>query len=368
MDRLKKSLAAIGEDPKLRRALFDTLAAAERASKDPAKFRHEVRWPILEALLRDTSELVKLRDGLVFEIWPQSRIEKAVLLSLDASPDHIWEPQTTRLACALAKDCTNVVVGGAYIGDQALPVAKVLQSNRREGLLYAFEPHPKVFKQLIRHIEINRLANVKAEKLALWERSGIDLQLQGGASLTSAFPDVTEQAEGEAFTVPTVALDEYLHRHHIDDVGLIMLDTEGAEETALAGAKALIGRPGPRAPHIIFEVYSRDWSRGLADVPLIGRLVSLGYEIFAIRDLQGNLSLANRALEIIPLNDAYIANVPHGFNVLATKHDDLAGQYGLTVVKNLSPKLLSDKDTTLPYPPKIPALHLPQDGLGLDLF
>jgi len=368
MSGLEEPLARIGEDSKLRRTIIDSLAEAERDSKDPAKFRHEVRWPILEALLKNKSELVRLQNGLVFEIQPQSRIEKALLLSLDTPPDHIWEPQTTRLACALAKDCTNVIVGGAYIGDQALPVAKVLESNNRNGFVYAFEPHPNVFKQLVRHIAINKLANVVAEQLVLWNRSGLDLELQGGASLTSAFPEVTEQAKGECFAVPTVTLDDYMQQHHVGDVGLIMLDTEGAEEATLAGAQALVGQPYPRAPHIIFEVYNRDWSLGLSSVPLIERLVSLGYEIFAIRDLQGNLSLASRALEIIPLQDTYIANVPHGFNVLATKQDDLARKYDLTVVKNLSPKLLSDKDTTLPFPPEIPALHLPKDGLGLDLF
>src|ERR1043166_952169 len=356
MSKLELALAKAGEDDELRKTILEKLAEAERHCKDPAKFRHEVRWPIIEGLTKNKSEQVKLQNGLVFDIQPQSRIEKALLLSLDSPPDHIWEPQTTRLACTLARDCSNVIVGGAYIGDQALLVAKALQSNNRKGKVYAFEPNPDVFKQLVHHIEMNSLTNVQAEPLVLWERSGIDLELQGGPSLTSAFPEVTEQANEDFFTVQTVTVDEYVRQHQIAEVGLIMLDTEGAEETALAGAQMLLEAPYPNAPHIIFEVYNLDWSHGLANVALIRKLISLGYEIFAIRDLQGNLSLANRALEIIPLQDAYVPNIPHGFNMLATKDRDLAGKYNLTVVQNMSPKLLSEKDTTLPYPPETPAL------------
>ena len=368
MSKLEKALETLGESLELRNTILEMLAEAEKGVTNQAKFRYEVRWPIIEALIGNKSHHVILKNGLQFEVCLQSRIEKSLLLTLDAPPDHIWEPQTTRLACVLARDCANVIVGGAYIGDQALPVAQVLQTNGRNGFVFTFEPNPNVFKQLVRHIEINDLKNVRADQRVLWNHSGINLELQGGPALTSAFPDVTQQANEEVFTVATVTIDEYMQEHRITEVGLIMLDTEGAEETVLAGAQKLLGRQYPSAPHIIFEVYNQDWSEGLANVPLVKWLRSFDYEIFAIRDFQGNLSMADRPLEIIPLKDVYIANVPHGFNVLATKDKGVVEKYGLTLVRNLSPKLLSQKDTTLPYPPKDPAMHLPSDGLGLELF
>jgi hypothetical protein len=149
-----------------------------------------------------------------------------------------------------------------------------------------------------------------------------------------------------------------------------MLDIEGAEHRALTGAQGLLEKKYPEAPHIIFEVasYHTDWSRGLANTVSIHLLLSFGYDIFAIRDLQGHLSMADRALEIIPLDDIYIAEAPHGFNMLATKDKDLATKYSLTIVRKLSPKLLSPRNTYLPYPPKDQSLHLPHDGLGLELF
>jgi FkbM family methyltransferase len=279
----------------------------------------------------------------------------------------------------MAQDHANVIGGGAYIGDQALPVAKSLQVNGRAGFVHAFEPSPRVFAQLTHHVEINELTNVRTEQRALWERSGLDLKLQGGPALTSAFaemPALTStpeemdevQAEERGFTVPTVAIDDYVKERELTDVGLIMLDMEGAEQQALSGALGLLEKNYPGAPHIIFEVYSQDWGAGLSGVPLVQWLLSLGYDIFAIRDLQGHLSMAGRALEIISLKDIYIPNVPHGFNVLATKDPDLPARYGLMLVKDLSPKLLSDKNTYLQHPPRDPKLHMPLDGLGLGLF
>jgi FkbM family methyltransferase len=376
---IRVALARIGENPELRERIFATLAEAEGRDRSPASFRFEARWPIVEALIGKNTHRVELKNGLIFEVRPQSRIEKALLLSVDRVPDHVWEPQTTRLACTLAQDVSNVVVGGAYIGDQALPVAKSLKENARTAVVHAFEPSPRVYAQLLRHVDINRLPNIRTEHRALWGESAIDLKLQGGPALTSAFaemPALTStpeemdevQTEERGFTVPTVTIDDYMKERKLTDVGLIMIDMEGAEQQALSGASTLLKKTYPGAPHIIFEVYAQDWSGGLEGVSLVQWLLSQGYDIFAIRDLQGHLSMAGRALEIIPLKDAYIPNVPHGFNVLATKDKKLPARYGLTVAKNLSPKLLSDKNPYLEHPPKNPKLHMPVDGLGLGLF
>jgi FkbM family methyltransferase len=366
---IEDALEKAGENLEMRALIFAELAEAEKHSQQPAQFRREVRWPIVQALIGRNSHLLKLKNGLIFEIWTQSRIEEALLLSLDETPDHIWEPQTTKLACILAKDCANVVVGGAYIGDQVLLVAKALQSNGKGGCVYAFEPSSLAIGQLAHNIEINELQNVKAERLALWDQAGVEIQFQGAPALVSAFTE-TEQQDETAFKVLTTTIDEYAKEHGVSNVGLIMLDTEEAEIQALSGAQSLIGKKCSEAPHIIFEVHSDHVhsSAKIENVSTVRFLLSLGYEIFAIRDLHGNLSMEKRAIEIIPLQDIYVPEAPHCFNMLATKDKDLASKYGLTIVRNVSAKLLSEKNIYLSYPPKDPSLHLPLDGLGLELF
>lgn len=374
--KLKDALGQLGEDTELRNLFLDGLLKAEREHDQPAVFRFEVRWPIVQALLSADNHRMELANGLIFEVKPQSRIEKAFLLSLDSVPDHVWEPQTTKLTSALALDAENVIVGGAYIGDQALIVAKEALVKGRNTAVHAFEPNPQVCDQLAHHVEINSLPNVKVRQQALWEHSGVELKLKGGPALTSAFADMAAATatEGEiadveiTFTVTTVAIDDYVQQHGLSRVGLIMLDMEGAEQQALSGANGLLTKNAGAAPHIVFEVYSQDWSAGLGEVPLVKWLLSFGYDIFAIRDLQGHFSMAGRDIEIIPLADVYTPDVPHGFNVLATKDKDLAEKYGLKVARKLSPKLLSPLNSYLEHPPRDPSLHLPQDGLGLGMF
>lgn len=63
---------------------------------------------------------------------------EALLLSREAAPDHVWEPQTTKLLAALAARPGDILVGGAYIGDQVVPIARVAAS--RDGRVHAFEP------------------------------------------------------------------------------------------------------------------------------------------------------------------------------------------------------------------------------------
>ena len=128
-----------------------------------------------------------------------------------------------------------------------------------------------------------------------------------------------------------------------------MLDTEGGEENALLGARKTIERD---SPNIVFEVHRNfvDWTEGLEKTSIVNLLKSYGYEVFAIRDFHGNYPTAEYPIEVIPVALVYLEGPPHGFNVLATKDSTLLDQLGLKLVKNVSPKLLEDKDPALHFP------------------
>lgn len=124
---LERALARAGEDERVRTEVMQALRGAEARAQDPATFRLEVRWPLTVAMLSKAgTHQVRLANGLVFEVGLDSRIEQAILLSSEAHPDHVWEPQTTRLIQALAKQRHQAIVGGAYIGDHALFLAKAV--------------------------------------------------------------------------------------------------------------------------------------------------------------------------------------------------------------------------------------------------
>jgi FkbM family methyltransferase len=290
---------------------------------------------------------VTLADGLMFEVGTQSRIEQALLERSEEHPDHVWEPQTTRLLKLLGRDAPDVIIGGAYIGDHALPVAREMTTNGSGGTVHAFEPMLGPFERLEHHKRLNDVVNLECYQMALWDRSGVTLSLAGDWALASASDaPVDGAAEVAAVTIDDFAAERGLR------VGLIHLDLEGGEERALRGASGTLARPIGEAPHLTFEVHREhvDWSDGLDATPILRFVLDKGYTAWAVRDFHGNVPMEGRAIEIVPTDDVYLEGPPHGFNMLATKDPGLVERLGLRIVGGVSPKLLWDKDPVLHHP------------------
>jgi FkbM family methyltransferase len=352
---LENSLAVAGANVTLRNAIFDSLRKAEIEAVDNLYFRNHVRWPLINALLRDVKDhQITLDNGLIFEIGTESRIERSLLLSTSLHPDHVWEPQTTKLLVTLGRDAENVIIGGTYIGDQALLISKAITEKKTGGIIHGFEPDTVSFNRLLHHLEINSITNVLPYQLGLWESSDIALKIEGEAGLATTAP--VGSNDKIANKILSISIDDYIKSKQLQSVGLIMLDTEGAEEKALLGASNLLSRPYPHAPHLIFEVNRNyiDWSFGLENTSVVKYVMSMGYQVFAIRDFHDNFPMAEKEIEIIPVKEVYLEGPPHGFNMLATKDSTLIARLGLRLVNNVSPKLLIDKN---------PSLHHPLSGL-----
>lgn len=132
------------------------------------------------------------------------------------------------------------------------------------------------------------------------------------------------------------------------------MDIEGSELPALQGALTFLKQPAGKAPNIIFEVHSYyvDWSKGLQNTAIVRLLRSLGYSVFAVRDFQSNVPMADCRVDLIKPEDVYLEGPPHGFNMLAVKDPGIVKKPLFRMVKDVSPKLLLHKD---------PALHWPQE-------
>jgi FkbM family methyltransferase len=335
--------------------LMSLLRTLEASSEARSRFRQRIRWPLIEALVgRDGTHRVRLRSGLLFDLGLDSRIEQAALLSSEEHPDHLWEPQTTRLLVALSEGASQVIVGGAYIGDQALPVALQLRAQSPEGVVHAFEPMAISHGRLLRNVSINGQANIRVHRRALWDSDDMPLVLEGAPALTGAKALQAGLAPADK-AVLSITIDTYVRQEKLDRVGLIMLDTEGGEERALRGAGRLLSLPQPSAPNLVFEVHRDhvDWTYGLESTTVVAMLVTHGYRVFAVRDFQSNVAMHGQPIEVIPVDRVYLEGPPHGFNLLATKDPELVDRLGLQVASNVSPKYLFDKD---------PAFHHPVGG------
>lgn len=337
---LERALAAIGEDEDLRAEFLRALQLAEdRLSRLDFNAREEISGPVVDALhARVRSVTVRLANGLVFECPYRSRIARDLALRRVERPDHIFEPQTTKLLLHLSRDAKNVLIGGAYAGDHTIMVARELAAAG--GTVHAFEPNPELFAMLLENLARNGIKNVRANPLALWSRSDESLSLSG----TDAWGRV--EAAGSEGSLRSITIDDYGERLGIDSFDVIMLDIEGAEFEALRGARRNLRLPPQTAPKLIYEINRGyvDWSAGLLNTEFVRFLTELGYTSFGVRDYQDNVALDDVPIELVPLEDIYLEGPPHGFNLLGVKDVRSIEDSAFRLTPGVSPKYLQHRD------------------------
>jgi len=346
--RLQRALHTFGRHPQARAELIALLKAWEsKLPYEAGSVREDVTGPVIDALHDDNDQYEKvLSDGTRFQFLFRTKIARDFMLSDNPHPDHVWEPQTTKLMLKLAaKRDGDVLIGGAYFGDQAVLVAKGIAP--RGGVLHGFEPNPEQAAMFQKNVLLNQLSNVRISGLGLWSESSVQLKLEGFDSFSNAVV-VDDGSEG----FQTISIDDYCQQQNIH-LSLIELDIEGAELAALKGAEKTLSKDHP---DIVFEVHRSyvDWSHGLQNTELCRYLDALGYQIFALRDFNSHHEMTGKKIELIPVDKVFLEGPPHGFNMYATVDKSILQDRDFSFVEHVSPKLLAHKD---------PALHHPLDGL-----
>lgn len=338
------ALKVLGRDAATRARIIAALQDYERLPERRfTTVRDDVTGPIVDALHASIGVVRKeLSNGMVFEFPYRSKIARDFVMSVPEKPDHVWEPQTTKLLIHLSRTTNAVIVGGAYFGDQAILIAEAL---RGRGTCHAFEADAYQAAMLERNAALNGLDNVRVNAIALWSDSVSHLRFVGSDALAS-----TVAADDG---VPTITIDDYAASSGIARVGLIMLDLEGGELQVLRGAERVLSDD---APHVVFEIHRSyvDWSAGLHNTDVVRYLASFGYTLFAVRDFQSNYDLDGRPIELVPIETAYLEGPPHGCNVLAIRDTGVIANDAFRITPNVSPKLLLHRD---------PKLHHPTGGL-----
>ncbi len=350
---IAKALALIGENKELRNSFIEWCRSVESKLEYKGSIRDDITKFLIDAIYTNISfEKKGLKNGLTFEFMPNvhSKVAREFIMSTPVIPDHVWEPQTSKLLVYLSTRAKNVVIGGAYFGDQTILVADHIKKNG--GVVHAFELNEKQSEILRRNATINHLDNVIVVNKGLWNNNDTFLNLSDTDDL--AFASIAEADKGREANTTTI--DTYVKQKGLPGVDLIMLDIEGSEFNALQGAENHLKKDAGIAPNIIFEVHRSyvDWSNGLHNTEIVKYLESFGYKLYSLRDLQANYDLRGLPIELVLPEHTYLEGPPHGFNMLAIKDVSLIKNDTFRICKNVSPKYLTHKD---------PALHHPESGL-----
>lgn len=213
---------------------------------DGYSIREEFTGPIVDELFLNSDEVFisELQDGIKFKYTYKSKIMRDFILKHEKYPDHFWEPQTTKLLKLLSNNAKNVFVGGAYIGDQVIYIAKELQKDN--GTCHTFEPNTDSFNLLKENCNLNNLTNVICNNKGLWYENKRLVFVGDDSHASSKEVESIDEVGFEA-----VSINNYCSENNIDIVDLIMLDLEGGELNVLKGASRFLSSK-VTAPNIIF--------------------------------------------------------------------------------------------------------------------
>jgi FkbM family methyltransferase len=222
-------------------------------------------------------------DGLSLQILPRDQLSRAVYVS------GTYEPNTLCLLRSFLRPGDVFMDVGANAGVVALAASRWVGPR---GHVYAFEPSEREFGRLVDAIRRNDAACVRPIRAAVAARSGraalrvADAAFCGLNTLGSVFAyGGVDLARVEK--VDVVTLDDFVAQHAVPPVKVIKFDVEGAEGSALSGARRLLSRD---RPILIVEVFSRSLeSSGWTVAALEQSLVEMDYGLFAIDDADGTL-------------------------------------------------------------------------------
>jgi FkbM family methyltransferase len=171
---------------------------------------------------------ITLLDGLRLNVpagYPSARTLRA----------GIYEPEVSRLIRDSLSDGMTFLDLGANVGYYTLIASRLVGPT---GTVYAFEPDPEVFKQLICNVEANGCSNVVAIAKAASDKSGKKGFVRDPYGAEGFLADSGSQP----LSIDAIALDDFFGACGWPKIEVIKLDIEGSESAALDGMRGLLSR------------------------------------------------------------------------------------------------------------------------------
>jgi FkbM family methyltransferase len=149
--------------------------------------------------------------------------------------------------------------------------------------VHSFEPLPLVHERLRYNVSLNELGNVSCHELAVGEHTGRERFyhlpdcIPSSSSLSRAFMEPIVGDRNLAVSeVDVTSIDEFVARHALSGVDLVKIDTEGTEDSVIAGMVRTITE---NRPIFICEVLPGGPAGVIEDI-----LASFDYRFYLLSD------------------------------------------------------------------------------------
>ncbi len=225
--------------------------------------------------------------------------------SIENTPSNIdysnFEPNETKLIQDIIDKGDVILDIGANIGYYTLQFSKL---TGRNGLVYAFEPEPKNFNLLKKHIELDKCSNViLINKGVSNKESTIRLYLSDiNIGMHRAYKSLV--CSNQYIEMDTIILDNYFIDTE-EKIDFIKIDIEGYEYFAFQGMKAILKRNNQIKIMMEFSPISIIES-GETPYDLIRFLNSLHFEFYDIDNNLKKINTENFMEELEVLNNVKI--------------------------------------------------------------
>ena len=277
------------------RSLFDRCKGAIAWRLDPVRPRSIVWW-VRGICFSNAPVIAKLGrgSGLKIRVYPHDVIGKNIYKY------GVFEADEVNLIMTLLEPGMIFLDAGANIGQYTVLGASRVGDT---GRVHAFEPSPRVFKQLQYNVELNVLSSVCVlNNMALSNESGTARlsQCAPGAEVYGSLGNahwVREPIIGYTEVV-TATIDSYCTSMQVPRVDLIKMDIEGAELLALRGSERILR--GPASPAIVLEMADANTAGfGYEAIETWDYLGALGYKFYSFERRDGTLVPAVRPSDFL---------------------------------------------------------------------
>jgi FkbM family methyltransferase len=179
---------------------------------------------------------------------------------------------------AYLKEGDVVLDIGANIGTVALESAALTGCN---GRIFAFEPHPRIFKYLNSNIKINNFKNIETFNTALGDHEGTIM-------LTDNYSDDQNKVQLDSSSrnihkISIRPLDNILidRLMNIDRIALMKIDVEGYELFVIRGARKILSR----CECVYIESYEEHFNKyGYTTSDMLNILENNGFYLYKRND------------------------------------------------------------------------------------